>query len=427
MEDLFCYWFLLFLKGIMMALDCILDPTVGFTFTKGWQKDRKEARGQGRTAQLVNIAWKAHPVDLIPHGLINFLYTHEKYIDPQYILENGHVTLFTMDKDSVTFCVTDPSVDVYDMNKYPFILYSQYDMAKKLIIMPLDDFFELGEKVGDPKVDVSLVQYTARCGSTLIAQMMAKIPNTRSMSDPMCLVRLEECYNFGYYSWDTYKKLLRAGIRLHCKVEPGSNIERIFIKMTCMTAPQFEVIHEMFPKINLVFNTRLPNKSIPSLMKVLKSINDSLYAKSGLYWHKIVFMLSFPHRYKYDYISRQMNKYWKPMSYEESFVHIYASALACYLETKDIFRHVVLYEDIIADPENQVEELMKAMDVPLAYKKEAMSALEKDSQDGKFGQRGETVKVSDDMWSAVQKIFDQYYTGLRRDSTLEEFKKILEK
>ncbi len=426
MENLFCYWLLLYLKGLLMAFDYILDCTVGFTFMKGWRKARREAKEKGRSAQLVNIAWKAHPIDLIPHGLINFLYTHEKYIDPQYILENQNVTLFFVDKDSVTFCVTDPSVDVYDMNKYPFVFYAHYEMARKLIIMSLEDFYKLGEHVGDPKVDVSLLQFTARCGSTLISQMMAKVPNTRSMSEPWCMARLEECYNFGYYSWETYKKLVQAGIRLHCKVEPGSNIERIFIKMTCVASPQFEVIHEMFPKINLVFNTRHPKPSIPSLMKVLRSINDSLYAKSGIYWHKIAFQLTYPHRYNYDYISRQMNKWWKPMSYEESYVHVYVSALACYLETKNIFKHVVLYENLVGNPENEVETLMNAMNVPLMYKKEAMSALEKDSQGGKFGQFGEKMTVSEDIWAKVQSIFDQYYTGLSRDMTMEEFKKVLQ-
>ena len=425
MENLFCYWLLLSLKGLLMALDAILDCTVGFTFMKGWRKARREAREQGRSAQLVSIVWKAHPIDLIPHGLINFLYIHEKYIDPQYILDNQNVTLFFMDKDSVAFCVTDPSVDVYDMSKYPFIFFAHYDMVKKLKVLPIENFYKLGEKVGDPNGEVSLLQFTARCGSTLISQMMDKISNTRSMSEPWCMVRLEECYKFGYYSWDSYKKLVQAGIRLMCKIEPGSNIERIFIKMVCVTSPQFEIIHEMFPKINLVFNTRHPKPSIPSLMKVLRSINDSLYAMSGLYWHKLAFLLTYPHRYKYDYISRQMNKYWKPMTYEESFVHIYASALACYLETKDIFKHVVLDEDIIADPEDQVEKLMESMNVPLKYKKEAMSAFEKDSQSGKFGQRGERVTLSEDIWAGVQKIFDQYYTGLSRDMSMEEFRKVL--
>ncbi len=427
MENLFCYWFLLYTKGLLLAIDYILDHTVGFTFTKGWQKDRREAVEQGRTAQMVNVVWKAHPIDLIPHGLINFLYKHKQYINPCYILENENVTLFFMDKDSVTFCMTDSLVDVYDMSKYPFLFFAQYDTVKKLIIMPLEDFYKLGEEVGDPKIDVSLLQFTGRCGSTLICQMMAKVPNTRSMSEPWCMARLEECYNLGYYTWNTYQKLVQSCIRLHCKVEPGSKIERIFIKMTTVTSPQFEIIHGLFPKINLFFNTRHPKPSISSLMKVLRSINDSLYAKSGLYWQQIVFELTYPHRYKYDYISRGMGKFWKPMSYEESFVHVYVSAFACYLETKDIFKHVVLFGDLVGSPGVEVEKLFNAMDVPLLHKNKAMSAFERDSQSGKFGHLGEKMTVSETMWEKVQNIFDQYYTGLGRDMTMEEFKRVLQK
>ncbi len=425
MEDLFCYWFLLFLKASLGVVDLILDSTIGFSFTKGTRGVREAAKSSQKTAQMVNILWKAHPVDMIPHGLINFLYVHEKYLDPKYILENKNVTLYFMDKETVTFCVTDPAVDVYDLTKFPFVFYAHYDQAKKFIIMQQEDFFKLADEVGDPKIEVSLLQFTARCGSTLISQMISRIPKTRSMSEPWCLSRLEECYNLGYFSWDTYNKLIRSCMKLLCKVEPGMDIDRIFIKMTCISAPQFEIIHKLFPEMNLVFNTRHPRSSIHSLMKVLKSVNNSLYAKSGLYWNQLVHQLSYPHRTKYDYISKMMSKFFKPMTYEEGFVHVYASSLACYLETREIFKHVVLYENLIANPEQETEKLLNSMNIPLSYKKEAMSALAKDSQGKRFGAMGETVQLSLDMWGKVEHIFDMYYLGLRKDMTLDEFKKII--
>ncbi len=44
--------------------------------------------------------------------------------------------------------------------------------------------------VGDPSVSVAAVGMTARCGSTLLSQMMNRVPGTRSISEPMATVNV---------------------------------------------------------------------------------------------------------------------------------------------------------------------------------------------------------------------------------------------
>ena len=61
----------------------------------------------------------------------------------------------------------------------------QFFAAKKLVIMPHSSLNRLASEVGDP-VDrrLTLVNMTARCGSTLLGQMVSRVPRTRAISEP---------------------------------------------------------------------------------------------------------------------------------------------------------------------------------------------------------------------------------------------------
>lgn len=65
---------------------------------------------------------------------------------------------------------------------------AQYLTAKELILLPIWAFNKLAqEDLVDPGTDgreVYMLFNTARCGSTLLCQMFARLPNTRSMSEP---------------------------------------------------------------------------------------------------------------------------------------------------------------------------------------------------------------------------------------------------
>ncbi len=425
MDELIPYALLLIIKQLLWLVELFTDFLFGYTLTRGSKKEREEARSYDKCAHLVNIKWRALALDITAYSLKNFLYVHERYIDPRYTLQHVHVTLFTAEKDCVVFCVSDPQVNIYDTVTHPWVFFSHYHVARKLIIIPLDMFNRLADELGDPKVDVSLVHMTTRCGSTLISQMMNRVPNTRSMSEPWAMTRLAELFNKGSYSWEAYKKLVHNFMRLHCKIEPDCGIQRIVFRLGPMMSVQLEILHEVLPNITMIFNTRHPRPSILSLMKVVRLIETTLYARTGLMWNHFASLLTVPYKEKYLEASRSLQKWIKPMSYEEVFTHIYASSFASFLEAKHIYSHVVTYENLMADLDGEVEMIFKKMNVPVEFKAEALEALERDSQNRKFGERGERIQLDDGLWRKMDSIFDKFHTGLTRNMSMAEFEELL--
>ena len=108
---------------------------------------------------------------------------------------------------------------------------AQYDLANKLVIMPHSSFNRLAAEMGDLNGNkVTFVNMTARCGSTLLNQIMSKIPKTRSMSEPWVLVHIHRHFRCGLFSMAEYKRLARSAVRLLCKRGVNQDIEHIFMK-----------------------------------------------------------------------------------------------------------------------------------------------------------------------------------------------------
>ena len=142
-------------------------------------------------------------------------------------------------------------------------------MAKKLVIMPHSSFNRLAAEIGDPQDRrVTFVNMTARCGSTLLTQVMAHTPKTRSMSEPWSFVHIHRHFRCGLISMPEYKRLVRSVVRLLCKREHGREVEHIFMKTTTAMSPVFPMLKELFPDAKFIFNTRNFKPTFESMMQL---------------------------------------------------------------------------------------------------------------------------------------------------------------
>ena len=146
---------------------------------------------------------------------------------------------------------------------------AQYDVSKRLIIMPHNSFNRLSAEIGDPQDrKITIVNMTTRCGSTLLGQIMSRIPKTRSMSEPWSFVHIHRHFCCGLISMAEYKRLMRSVVRLLCKQEHSRNVDHIFIKTSTAMSPVFPTLKTLFPNATLIFNTRNFKPTFESMMQV---------------------------------------------------------------------------------------------------------------------------------------------------------------
>ena len=426
MDEFVIYLGVLVLKYLQWALDLVLDLVVGYKFTAGWRDERRKAwLHHEHSAQVVRILARGRNIDFDSHSGNNFVYVHEKYVSPRYVLEKKNVTLMTMDADHVYFCESDPDVDVTDTKEFPFMFHGQYSHSRRLVVMQMESFHRMADELGDPRVPVCLVNMTARCGSTLISQMMNRVPNVKSMSEPMALFQANRLFRSGVYNWDKTRRIIRSSIRLHCKVEPDSKVERIVIKMTPNTSPMFRTIHEFFPDIVLIFNSRHPKPSMISVNKAIKNIEETnMYIRLRL---QIFTMHSnaFPFPYKEEYFDL-IGSFWKVVSggygLDDFMVFVWGATFLTYTQNKDLYKHVVLYENLVARPEEEAKKLFGVLGISEEYIPGALEALKGDSQKGAWGKReAKAPEITAEAWDRIDGKLARHLPGISSKMSKDDF------
>ncbi len=434
---MFKYWFLVTTKAALCLVEWVSDLLFGSTFTGGTRKERDKARSSYEaSAHLVRVLWRAKyaPWEVRNCRLRNFLYAHESYVHPNYVLQNKNVSLLAVEKDYALFCVTDPQVDLFDVTKFPFLVLSQFTESRKLVVLPVKSFHRLAEEVGDPKVPVGMVHMTARCGSTLLTQMIYRVPGTRAITECWSIHNLYDLLCRSHVTGEEYRRLLRSALRLHCNnSHPEEQIERVFMKMTIMNAPQFKDIAELFPQFKFIFNTRHPVPSLKSHIQAFVDVQtEDLYYRLGIHWRDVMAMgLFFPRTPKYQTLLAQYSSWWPPHDpLEAGGLLYYAPSLACYFENKDMYHQVILYEDISEDPETEPGKMLRIMGVQEELIQGAvLGALEKDSQNATFGKwkKGRTNVLSPDILRRTDEVMADCGIPIRHDMSVEEFKKVFGK
>ncbi len=158
----------------------------------------------------------------------------------------------------------------------PFLFIKQFVSAKKLLIMPHSSFHKLAEEAGDPTADgrhLTMINMTARCGSTLLCQMANTVPGVRTVSEPWALAHLRVHYVTGKIeSEETVEKLLDSSVRLLCKREPGSDVEHVIIKGMQFTSYVPAMLKRRYPRTKVVFNTRTFGGTAKSFMQIVQGI-----------------------------------------------------------------------------------------------------------------------------------------------------------
>ncbi len=427
MDPFIAVWMVKIANFLVCVGEFFTDLLFGWTYTRGTRKEREVAwANYDSSAQLVTVIAQPNFVPGFPtpwNGA--YMYRHEKYMDPREILKNDGIVLSHTTKTEAIFGVANPGVNLTDTTVFPFQVHAIYHGCKQHIRVPISTFHRMAEELGDPKVKLGITGMTARCGSTLLSQVMNKAPNTRSLSEPFAISSLWLQYSTGYFDMEELRQQLRSVIRILTKTSPGSNLERVFIKLDGYGSAQLGVMKELFPDTIFVLSTRHPLPSIKSFRKILFIFAAGLYGKSGQCWRNqgrpnpIT-----PIKGKYPQVKERVRPWRQTMDYEELSILHYAGCLAALRDNGHIFHQVVIYEEFTADPKSAVKRLFELMGVK-EDPSVGLAALESESQNGIFSHPVSTDDVSKEQKKSMDVIFGQYEIPIAADCSLEEFKRFV--
>ena len=411
---------------LLTLADVLADVIFGWTFTRGTRDERELASSYyDSSAQLATVVAKANFVPNFPlprNGV--YIYRHEKYIDPRTVLENDNIILSHFTKSEAVFGVGDPGKVLNDTEAFPFQCRAIFYSCRQHIRMPISVFHKLSDEMGDPKVKVGIAVMTARSGSTLLSQIMNRVPGTRSLSEPHPIGNLWYLFRDGTIDWEELRRRLRGAIRLLAKTQSGSDVERVIMKLCPYGAPMCEIMKDEFPDATFIFCTRHPLPTLLSYRKVWSVFADSLFGKSGQTWREHGWSLSFPvKKGKYEKVRKLTQSWMQPVNYDQFTSLIYAGAFSCAKEYADIFDQIWLYEDLSGDPAKCVQTLFDNMGVKDAASV-GLAAMEKESQNGIFSH-----KVAQDVDPAVKRAANEIHRDLDLDldfdCSLPEFRRYL--
>ena len=86
---------------------------------------------------------------------------------------------------------------------------------------------------------------------------------------------------------------------------------------------------------------------------------------------------------------------------------------------------IVLYEDILQDPEGVCKELLEVCKISPEYVPRAMEAFKTDSQSGTFGRRGDKPKASRSALDQADKVFAECGLPIKSDMEVDEFRRLI--
>ncbi len=378
---------------------------------------------------MVRVLLRAQYIPALPADRSNFLYVHERYADPaEVVLRSDRVTLMDLDREWAIFCVSDPEDDVCDTRKYPFMFLSQFARARRLVLLPARFLHRLAEEAGDPSARVAVINMTARCGSTLCSQLFNRVPSVRSMSEPFALLDIHHMYRTGRIGREENARLVRSAMRLLCRTADadGGATSVVLVKLPAFCSPQAEIIADQMPEARLFFNTRHPRPSLESFLKIVTFLRSSLYFRLGWNWRYLAERFPYPYDrgQRYEAVYGSLNRKRQEISFEELGALNYAGAFATYLENRDIYSQVILYERLREDPEGSLRRLFRELDLPEEHLPAALAATRFDSQGATFAS-GET-RVDGrvrrpEAWKKVDNIFARMRLPFTVDSSEEEF------
>ncbi|KAJ1631704.1 hypothetical protein T492DRAFT_993850 [Pavlovales sp. CCMP2436] len=197
---------------------CLVGWALELTLV-GWalQLTHTEPRVENEHADCARVAEILHrrklPVSLA--SVSDFILGRARAVPPEAVLVDN-VSLYCISEHEAVFVEVPPGCDVYACASAPspFLFDAQFELATRVIRMPLQALMRLSSQVEFEPASLLLLSNTTRCGSMLLCDLLEGVPGMRVLREPdalTCMLAL------GALSLDAQRAIVRAVLRMLCK------------------------------------------------------------------------------------------------------------------------------------------------------------------------------------------------------------------
>lgn len=182
-------------------------------------------------------------------GLDNFRLLDQGQFPASNILENPHITLYSLDfeRKQAVFVETPPDVD---LSQVPFFVTAQHEHAKRVWTISFGTMAKLAQAVTLDDSHLVSIYSVGRCGSTLASQIFAQVLGVINISEPAVLSQLVVARHTKIAPEDDLVELLAASIRLLCKTQAAT---AWVIKGQSFVIELADWLHKLFPQTKNLF------------------------------------------------------------------------------------------------------------------------------------------------------------------------------
>lgn len=317
----------------------------------------------------------------------DFITIYDECVRVEYLLQDN-VSLYCMAKDHTYFVETNESVNVFRSETNAFLYTAQFENAVRLFRMRTSLFIELANKIGNPKVKACCIFNTGRCGSTVLAQALEKIPGTLLLSEPESLLNLGLIWKSRSLTQSQYEIILVAIVRFLCK--PYNGISLVIIKTRSHCTCHIDALRKHFPNFKIMFMYRNLMSTTSSFLRIPRINKTSNYVRTYLL-NSDAFSVLFPWLRRNMYYKKCVSLQDCPssevadrMNEVELLTYSWASNINVVRKFLQDGGHVLLttYEELMDKKIETMKTILVELDINHKHIKTAMEAFDQDSQVG---------------------------------------------
>ena len=213
-----------------------------------------------------HILWrrKLHEYDSCSER--DFICIYSSYVNSEFVLKPS-VSLYSISKQEAIFIETEEHINIYSSDENAFLFFAQFEHSKFVIRMPIASFQALADKLGNPAMPVVWMSNTGRCGSTLLCQVLEKVPGTLLLSEPDAPSSVDSMRQTNEIADTDHDRLLVSTVRILCKPYPGTRM--ICIKTHNHSISLMKRLSRLYPSIKQIFIYRNCKETVASTRALL--------------------------------------------------------------------------------------------------------------------------------------------------------------